>query len=128
MLAYGIFEGGGAKGLAHVAAVAEAQNLGIQFAGVAGASAGALVAALLAVGYKPHDLYDPATRTGLMAGQLTDLFGAGRWEEWSEFSAALEKKIGGSSPLGLWLNAPGFYMKWRDPLSRLVSEFGFMDT
>jgi NTE family protein len=128
MLAYGIFEGGGAKGLAHVAAVAEAQNLGIQFAGVAGASAGALVAALLAVGYKPHDLYDPAARTGLMAEQLTDLFGPGRWEEWRRFSAALEKKIGGSSPFGLWLKSPGFYIKWRDPLSRLASEFGFMDT
>lgn len=72
---FGIFEGGGAKGLAHVGTVAEVQELGVRFVGVAGASAGAIVAALIAVGYKAKDLYDADTRTGILAGSLTDMFG-----------------------------------------------------
>jgi predicted acylesterase/phospholipase RssA len=121
MQAFGIFEGGGAKGLAHVAAIAEAQTLGIQFVGVAGASAGAIVAALLAVGYKPQALYDPGTRTGLMAGDLTQLFGKGKWNEWKEFSAAIETKLVQFSPLGAWFTAPGFYMSWRKELARMAN-------
>ncbi|MGB0671337.1 MAG: patatin-like phospholipase family protein, partial [Rhodospirillales bacterium] len=49
---FGIFEGGGAKGIGHVAAAAAAEKSRLEFIGVAGASAGALVASLLAVGYK----------------------------------------------------------------------------
>ena len=64
MQAFGIFEGGGAKGLAHVGAIAVAQELGVQFVGVAGASAGAIVAALIAVGYAPREVYDPPLRAG----------------------------------------------------------------
>jgi predicted acylesterase/phospholipase RssA len=126
MQAYGIFEGGGAKGLAHVAAIAEAQALGIRFVGVAGASAGAIVAALIAVGYKPKGLYDPSTRAGLMSADLTDMFGPGKWDEWKRFSAAIEQKLNPFSALGLWCAAPGFLLKWRRPLSQLVTEFGFL--
>jgi NTE family protein len=128
MQAFGIFEGGGAKGLAHVAAIAEAQTLGVQFVGVAGASAGAIVAALLAVGYKPQSLYDPITRTGLMAGDLTELFGAGKWSEWKAFSAAMETKLAEFSPLTTWFTVPGFYLRWRKELARMATEYGFMDT
>ncbi len=39
---YGIFEGGGAKGLAHIAGVEAAERNGLEFIGVAGASAGRL--------------------------------------------------------------------------------------
>jgi NTE family protein len=56
---YGIFEGGGAKGLAHVAGVAAAERNELEFIGVAGASAGALIASLVAVGYEAKDLFDP---------------------------------------------------------------------
>jgi NTE family protein len=53
---FGIFEGGGAKGLAHVGTIAAAQELSVQFVGVAGASAGAMVALLIAVGYNARRL------------------------------------------------------------------------
>lgn len=55
---FAIFEGGGAKGVAHVGAVAAAER-DFFFVGVAGASAGAIVAALLAVGFTASDLLDP---------------------------------------------------------------------
>lgn len=58
MEVYVIFEGGGAKGLAHVGALAAAEARGIEFKGVAGAS-GAIVAALVACGYTAGDMFDP---------------------------------------------------------------------
>jgi len=48
---YGIFEGGGARGLAHVGALKACEERNIKFAGVAGTSAGSIIAGLIAVGY-----------------------------------------------------------------------------
>lgn len=59
MKAFGIFEGGGAKGLAHVGALRACEDYDIDFCGVAGASAGAIVAALVAARYKSSELFDP---------------------------------------------------------------------
>ncbi len=56
---FAIFEGGGAKGIAHVGAYAAADEMRFEFVGVAGASAGAIVAALIAVGFKPDDIFNP---------------------------------------------------------------------
>jgi NTE family protein len=126
--AFGIFEGGGAKGLAHVGAIAVAQELGVQFVGVAGTSAGAIVASLIAVGYSPKRIYDPATQSGVLAGDLTELFGAGRWREWEGFAEALRTSVEGRSLLQRWLSAPLFYRRWRTPLSRLLTDYGFFDT
>jgi NTE family protein len=125
---FGIFEGGGAKGLAHAGAIAVAQELGVQFVGVAGTSAGAIVAALVAVGYSPKDLYDSDTCTGLLAQDLTELFGPGRWEAWERFSAACKTRFESGSFLRAWLGAPWFYRRWRKPLRRMVSEYAFFDT
>lgn len=62
---FAVFEGGGVKGIGHVGALAQigwsAPNL--TFRGYAGASAGAIVAALAAAGYKAAGL-DPATPAG----------------------------------------------------------------
>lgn len=58
---FGIFEGGGAKGIAHVGALAAAEANGLAFAGVAGASAGAIVATLVAAGLPAKDILDPNT-------------------------------------------------------------------
>lgn len=55
--AYGIFEGGGVKGAAHAGGIAAAHAAGIRFQGIAGTSAGAVVAALYAAGYREeHDI------------------------------------------------------------------------
>jgi NTE family protein len=58
---FAIFEGGGAKGIAHVGAYAAAVDIDLEFVGVAGASAGSIVATLIAVGFAPGDIFDPAT-------------------------------------------------------------------
>jgi len=51
-----VFEGGGVKGIGLVGAVSEIEKAGYSFENVAGTSAGAIVAALLAVGYKAAEI------------------------------------------------------------------------
>jgi NTE family protein len=51
-----VFEGGGVKGIGLVGAVAAAEEKGYQWENVAGTSAGAIVAALLAAGYNSAEL------------------------------------------------------------------------
>ena len=51
-----VFEGGGVKGIGLVGAVAVAEERGYQWVNVAGTSAGAIVAALLAAGYSATEL------------------------------------------------------------------------
>jgi NTE family protein len=43
-----VFEGGGAKGIVHVGALRALEKRGVEIAGVAGTSAGAIVASLVA--------------------------------------------------------------------------------
>ena len=57
--AYLVFEGGGAKGIAHAGtAVAFEQNQYFDPQGYAGTSAGAIIASLLAVGYQPREIFN----------------------------------------------------------------------
>ena len=51
-----VFEGGGVKGIGLVGAVAEAERRGYTWVNLAGTSAGAMVAALLAAGYTGQEL------------------------------------------------------------------------
>jgi NTE family protein len=55
--AYAIFEGGGAKGYAHIGALKAAEERGIEIAAVAGTSIGAVIACLIGAGYKADELY-----------------------------------------------------------------------
>lgn len=55
---YGVFEGGGVKGIALVAAVAAFEEEKIGFHAVAGTSAGAIVAALIAAGFSAPEMKD----------------------------------------------------------------------
>lgn len=52
----GVFQGGGCRGAAFAGAVAEASARGVNFVGLAGTSAGSIVAALLAAGATPAQL------------------------------------------------------------------------
>lgn len=56
MMADAVFEGGGVKGIGLVGAVAVAEEKGYQWANVAGTSAGAIVAGLLAAGYSAAEM------------------------------------------------------------------------
>jgi NTE family protein len=58
-----VFEGGGVKGSAFVGALAAAEEAGIEWQQVAGTSAGAIVAALVAAGYRARDLREELLRT-----------------------------------------------------------------
>lgn len=108
MDAYAIFEGGGAKGLAHVGALAAAEEREIAFKGVAGASAGAIVAALIAGGYRSIDMFDPTSPSDadkIYGADLRRLLKS--WKEWGEYEnlfkalAELNKKF--SWKKALWL-------------------------
>lgn len=53
---HGVFQGGGVWGSALVGAVAGIEEQNISFCGVAGSSAGAIVASLIAAGYSPKEM------------------------------------------------------------------------
>lgn len=53
-----VFEGGGAKGIAHLGALAALETAAIEIQGFAGTSAGAIIAALASVGCKSNELFD----------------------------------------------------------------------
>ncbi|HKV59528.1 MAG TPA: patatin-like phospholipase family protein [Ktedonobacteraceae bacterium] len=53
-----VLEGGGVRGIGHVGALSLMEEQGYQWVNIAGTSAGAFVAALLAAGYKASELYD----------------------------------------------------------------------
>ena len=65
-VAYAIFEGGGARGVTHVGAAKALEREQIELIGVAGASAGAIIAALLAAGFTADELFDPVAGTDLL--------------------------------------------------------------
>ncbi len=52
----GVFEGGGVKGIAYVGALRRIEELGYRFSSVAGSSAGAIIASLIACGYNSDEL------------------------------------------------------------------------
>lgn len=56
MYKYAVFQGGGVKGIALVGALQVAEEQGVSFEGVGGASAGAIVAALYAAGYTAAEM------------------------------------------------------------------------
>ncbi|WP_094777533.1 patatin-like phospholipase family protein [Paraburkholderia ribeironis] len=85
--AFVVFQGGGAKGIVHVGALAAVEELGIRIQGVAGTSAGAMIAALLAAGYSSKEMLDTATCSNIIASLgakfrlrgPTDLFSRKGW-------------------------------------------------
>jgi len=58
MRIHAVFEGGGVKGIALAGAVRAAEESGVQFDRVAGTSSGAIVASLIAAGYRGEELRD----------------------------------------------------------------------
>jgi NTE family protein len=71
-----IFEGGGAKGIAHIGALRAFEDARFQLVGFAGTSAGAIVAALAAAGYTSRDLYSET-------GSILDLIDEDSSNVWS---------------------------------------------
>src|SRR5687768_14936004 len=60
----GVFQGGGAKGVAYVGALRAVQEAGCWFRAVAGSSAGAITACMIAASLTPDEI-ETASRSGL---------------------------------------------------------------
>lgn len=58
----GVFEGGGAKGIAYTGALRTLKERGCWFSSVAGASAGAITAVLVAAGFEPEQMEELAIK------------------------------------------------------------------
>jgi predicted acylesterase/phospholipase RssA/FMN phosphatase YigB (HAD superfamily) len=87
---YGIFEGGGAKGLAHVGALKACEERKIVFKGVAGTSAGAIIAGLIAVGYTAEGLFSPDANDGTRVFDQDFIALLGR-HEWYRAAGTLDR-------------------------------------
>lgn len=68
----GVLEGGGVKGIAHVGAVSALEKAGYRFERAAGSSAGAIVAALVAVGYRGDEMLRLMNTLDYMKFKQTD--------------------------------------------------------
>lgn len=89
----GIFQGGGAKGIVYCAALHELRARGIWFNSVVGASAGAITATLIAIGYTPAQILDEAeaalkgVRKNILASDFSNtrsFFSVDNLESWLE--------------------------------------------
>jgi NTE family protein len=81
---FAIFEGGGAKGVAHVGAMKAAEENDFAFAAVAGSSAGAVVATLIAAGFTADQIFNPDKPENNILRQYgkkpIDFFGKAKWQ------------------------------------------------
>jgi NTE family protein len=90
----GIFKGGGARGIVYAGALRELRARGIWFETVAGSSAGAITAALIAMGTHPDDFADAAEEAlqqvprnlarGALPWLARSLFRTDRLQSWLE--------------------------------------------
>lgn len=69
-----VFQGGVARGIVHVGALRAVEDLSVHrsIKAVAGTSAGAIIAALVAAGYTSRDMVDPDTGRSPMLDELSD--------------------------------------------------------
>lgn len=107
--------GGGAKGLIHVGALRALEDRGVAFCGLAGTSAGAIVAALKAAGFSSRELLDPDGGPTIMdqlraidpeISRATDIFGKTGWARvlgfrWAAGHVWLLRLVGGALALAL---------------------------
>ena len=73
-----VFEGGGVRGIGLVGAVYQMERSGYSFGNVAGSSAGAIIASLLAAGYTGEEIYEEMKRVNYFKFKekhLLDYFG-----------------------------------------------------
>ena len=122
--AFVAFSGGGARGLVHVGALHALEDREVKIVGLAGTSAGAIVAALAAAGYSGRELLDPETGATLMdrLGEIdpelrraTGIFGPGGWLKITAFRWGLRRaKLAILVAISIWC-APtiGAFWIWR---------------
>ena len=86
--AFVAFAGGGAKGIIHIGALKALEQKQVKFCGVAGTSAGAIIACLKAAGFDADELINPHSEKTIIdllraidprINKATDLFGSAGW-------------------------------------------------
>lgn len=155
MKAFGVFEGGGVRGYAHIGALRAVERRKIEFEQVAGTSIGAVIAALVAAGYRADDLYkevdgkaegaaviafdtlfsaDDWRSIGRMARDARRLHRVSQWLEARGFRSPIDM----SHPLGaavlgwiatpfIWIAAPFVYPRYRRAHASLWRHWGAVD-
>ena len=129
MEAFGIFEGGGAKGIAHIGALKATEEHDIDFVGLAGTSVGAIVASLVAAGYRADEIYDPENEASLFKKDFLEFFPPADWQRlqsvWKGAQGAFYRKQNACSLL--WGVISFLLCHWRN-LSRVRNEGGMLRT
>ena len=119
--AFVAFSGGGAKGLVHVGALQALEDRDVAFAGLAGTSAGAIVAALAAAGFRARELADPETGATILdrlaeidpaLASATGIFGPGGWFKIRLFRWCLRRSKLALLSAGLLWAAPPAAATW----------------
>lgn len=96
-----VFQGGGAKGIAHIGGVKALEKANVAIRGVAGTSAGAIVASLVAAGYSADEIFATdgsgnhlLMRINAELQDATKLFGVEGWSRlaWLNNAIAWAKK------------------------------------
>lgn len=136
MRAYVIFQGGGAKGFAHVGALRAAEERGIRFEGVAGTSIGAIVAALIAAGYRADELFamDGRVPAGVLDIDPLEVIDEADWREIEALGAAVTAFAAKpmrrmrDKVINLWLRQPQLAFAHRRVLARLARDYGMTQT
>lgn len=128
---FAIFEGGGAKGVAHIGALQAIQDNRLELIGVAGTSAGALIAVLAAIGLEAPDIMSPADRQANILSRSgetpTGLLGH---QDWIRFQR-LVKHVEGGMPSALYGGAVGSYLfapRVSGTIKKIYAELGHFET
>ncbi|WP_174823028.1 patatin-like phospholipase family protein, partial [Pararhodospirillum oryzae] len=128
---FAVLEGGGAKGICHIGAAKALEEAGYRLEGVAGTSAGALIGALLAAGYTPDELLDPARPDDniLARHHLTPLklLGEGGWKRFTLLRRFPTWVLASALIPGLIVLAP-FYARQGQAVGKIVSRLGLLKT
>ena len=112
--AFVAFAGGGAKGIIHVGALKALEEKNVQFCGLAGTSAGAIVACLKAAGFKADELIAPDSKSSVIdllravdpkIQKATSLFGRWGWRRIRMFRWVLKSNL-----LANWLTFAALWL------------------
>lgn len=121
-----IFEGGGAKGLAHVGALKATEDKGICFKAVGGTSAGAIMATFVAAGFSADELFDPKSpHIGLLSVNFLEFLSGDNWALFQKLQRDMNQ---GASYYRILLKLPYYLIKYRKLLSAALNEKGIFDT
>jgi predicted acylesterase/phospholipase RssA len=105
--AYAIFEGGGAKGYAHIGAFKASEERGISISAVAGTSIGAVIACLISAGYKADELFSIGAngeRTGLLALDPLDKLDKKDWKRFESLANAFAPSSASKRGISNWIS------------------------